>query len=161
MCPTQVIVLILLIVILWAIMNPKKEHLTGPAVGNENYVRFYGDFNRKNKVFEMVASNSNTRSPEFFRYIWRGDVKEMDINLLADGPSGSSDTGPRRARVWAYRFYSPVGTTLTDFYNTYQTPEHTRQANPNLQLVADVKPGERFQTDDVPFSKRFLVELVL
>ena len=161
MCPTQVILLVLIIlVIFWAVF-PKKESFTGPATGNESYVRFYGDFNKSNKVFEMMGSDANSASPQYFRYIWRGDVKAMDINILKDGPSGSDITGPRHARVWAYMFYSPVGTTLTDFYNIYQIPNHVWKAHPNLKLVADVKPGERFQTDNVPFAKRFLVELVL
>jgi hypothetical protein len=159
MCPTQVIILVLFILIIYGLATSKKEAMTGPAVGTKSYVRFYNDFDQKDKVFEMEGTPSG--EPRYFKYIWRGDVKSIDINLLRSGPDGTDATGPRRARVWAYMFYSAVGTTLSDFYNIYQIPEHDYKAHPNLQLVADIKPGQRFQTDNVPFAKRFLVELVL
>lgn len=158
MCPTQVLILVLLIIILFGVATAKKESFAD-AVGDKSYVRFYDDFDMKHPVFEM-ENRSDANAIQYFRYIWRGDVKSMDINLTKDGPE-SLMHGPRRARVWAYRFYSPVETTVTDFYNTYQIPEHVLKADPNLQLIADVKPGERFSTDHVLPAKRFFVELVL
>ena len=159
MCPTQVLILVSLILIIYWVIVPKNETLVSGAIGDRSYVRFYNDFDMKHPVFEM-ENRSDANAVQYFRYIWRGDVKSMDINLLKDGPE-SMMYGPRRARVWAYRFYSPVETTVTDFYNTYQIPEHVLKANPNLQLIADVKPGERFTTDRVIPAKRFFVELVL
>lgn len=159
MCPTQVLILISLILIFYWVVTVKKETLVSGAIGDRSYVRFYDDFDMKHPVFEM-ENTPNTNLNQYFRNIWRGDVKSIDINLTKDGPQSLMDK-PRRARVWAYRFYSPVETTVSDFYNTYQIPDHVLKADPNLLLIADVKPGERFTTDHVIPAKRFFVELVL
>ena len=161
MCALQVIILILLILLIFWMVFPQRETLISPAVGDRSYARFYKDFDQKDLMFEMLGSAAGETKPRYFRYIWRGDIKSMDINLLANGPPGDKFTGPRRAKVYAYMWYSPVGTTLTDFYNIYQIPEHDWKAHPNLTLVADVKSGQRFQSDDIPFAKRFLVEFVM
>lgn len=158
MCPLQVIILVAIILILFWVTTAKKETFAD-AVGDKSYVRFYNDFDMKRPVFEM-ENKPNAHDIQYFRYIWRGDVKSMDINLTKNGPE-SMMHGPRRVRVWAYRFYSPVATTVSDFYNTYQIPDHVLKADPNLLLIADVKPGERFSTDHVIPAKRFFVELVL
>jgi hypothetical protein len=75
----------------------------------------------------------------------------MDINLPLLGPPG------RKVEIWARYPYSIIGTTLTDFYNIYDIPEYDYNAHPNLKLVARVLPGQRFQSDNIVPSKRFLI----
>jgi len=79
----------------------------------------------------------------------------MDISLPTEGPPG------REVYVYAYYYPHTTATTTSDFYNIYQIPEHMYAVHTNLKLVAKVKPGERYQTSEVPGAKNFLLKMVL
>jgi hypothetical protein len=147
-----IIALLVTVIIVIFVLNMKPtEFLVGPAIGDKGYVRFYSDFGMEDLLFRMDGSEPDADQPKYIKYDLKGDARSMDINIPAEGPDG------RRVEIWARYPYKNVGTSLTDFYNIYDIPEYDYGVHPNLKLVATVLPGQRFKSDNIVPSKRFLV----
>jgi len=151
---TNITIALLVVVILFLIYNrtsPGTEFLISEAVGDVGYVRFYSDYNYSDLLFRI---DEDKNSPKYVKYDLKADAKSMDINL----PTSSSNAS---VEIWARFPYSNIGTTQTDTYSIYNIPEYNYQAQPNLKLVARVKPGQRFRSDSIIPSKRFLIKVTL
>lgn len=150
---STIIAVLIVVIVMMIIMNRRStEFLVIPAVGNQGYVRFYSDFNMKDLLFK-IESGPDDKEYKYIKYDLKGDARSMDINIPAAGPPG------RRVDIWARYSESVIGTSLSDFYNIYNIPEYDYGAHPNLQLVASVLPGQRFQSDNIVPSKRFLISV--
>jgi len=149
----NVIIAVLAVTILIIIVLSVRptEFLISPSTGTHGYVRFYSDFNMEDLLFRIDGSGPNDIIPKYIKYDLKGDARSMDINIPVEGPEG------RRVEIWARYPYTNTGTSVTDFYNIYEIPEYDYGVHPNLKLVATVLPGQRFKSDNIVPSKRFLV----
>lgn len=153
MLDQNVIIALLVVTIIVVIMiNKSSEFMISPADGNKGYVYFYKDFNYQDMLFRIDGSDSTAAEAKYVKYDLKGNARSMDINLPLEGPPG------RRVEIWA-RFppYNAIGTTQTDFYNIFNIPEYDYKIHPNLKLVATVLPGQRFRSDKISPSKRYLI----
>lgn len=149
----NIIIAILIVAIIVVFMiNKSSEFMISNAEGTEGYVKFYKDFNYKDLLFRIDGSNSSSKSAKYIKYDLKGNAKSMDINVPLAGPPG------RKVEIWA-RFppYNPIGTTQTDFYNIFNIPEYDYKIHPNLKLITTVLPGQRFRSDSISPSKRYLI----
>ncbi len=146
-----IIALTILIIFIYMKSENLVNFVVEPAEGNSSYVRFYSDFNWSNLLFKMEQGPT----PKYIKYDLKGDAKSMDINLPDTGIPG------QRVEVWARYPDKDVGTTLTDFYNVYNIPEYDYSNMTNLQLVARVLPGQRYKSQNIAPSKRFLIKALL
>jgi len=143
--------LVVLVVIIMIINTKPTEFLVSNAVGTRGYVHFYKDFTMDEMLFRIDGSHVDDIIPKYFKYDLKGDAKSMDINLPKEGPKG------RKVEIWARYPYNNNSIDVTDFYNIYDRPEYIYGAHPNLKLIATVLPGQRFKSDDITPSNRFLV----
>lgn len=149
----NVIIALLIVVVIVVIMtNKSSEFMISEADGDQGYVRFYKDFNYSDLLFRIDGSTPSSESAKYIKYDLKGNARSMDINIPLAGPPG------RKVEIWA-RFppYNAIGTTQTDFYNIFNIPEYDYKIHPNLKLVSTVLPGQRFRSDTISPSKRYLV----
>lgn len=147
--------ILVLVILVVAYMSKKSENMVSfsieKAVGDKSYVHFYDDFVYNNLLFKMEQSEMI----KYIKYDLKGDAKSMDINLVDNGRPG------QMVEVWARYPFSNVGTTVSDYYNAYPIPEYNYPNMTNLKLVARILPGQRFRSDNIVPSKRFLVKAIL
>ncbi len=151
MCPIHVLMALLIVLLVVVLIKKPTEFLIEPAVGDQGYVRFFSDFGAKDLIFRMDGSMKDAKEPIYFKYDIKSEARSMDINVPSDGPIG------RKVEIWARYPYSNIGTTLTDFYNIYGIPDYDYKAHPNMRLITTVLPGQRFTSDNIIPSKRFLI----
>jgi hypothetical protein len=149
----NVIVALLVVALVVVFMiNKSSEFMISDSEGTQGYVRFYKDFNYSDLLFRIDGSDPSSNSAKYIKYDLKGDAKSMDINLPLVGPPG------RRVEIWS-RFppYNAIGTTQTDFYNIFNIPEYDYRIHPNLKLITTVLPGQRYKSDTISPSKRYLI----
>ena len=151
MCPIHIVMAMIIITLIVILTKKPTEFLIEPAVGEQGYVRFYGDFAATDLIFRMDGSKKGDLQPVYFKYDIKSEARSMDINVPSEGAPG------RKVEIWARYPYSNIGTTLTDFYNIYNIPDYDYKVHPNMKLITTVLPGQRFTSDNIIPSKRFLI----
>lgn len=148
---TIAILVIVALLLIYSKTGSNTEFLISEAVGDAGYVRFYSDYNYSDLLFRI---DEDKNKQKYIKYDLKADAKSMDINLPASSTNASVE-------IWARFPYSNIGTTQTDVYSIYNIPEYNYKAQPNVKLVAHVKPGQRFRSDSIIPSKRFLIKVTL
>jgi len=136
--------------------SSRESIVTGP-VGNVNYLRLYEDFPGNELLFDFSNPEPSDKDGlKYMRYVLRGNVKSMDINLV-----GGAKTA--HVRVWNIRDGRNNASLVSDFYeNTvYTSPEARMWANENLDLLVDVSPGQRKKLDMTGPTNKILMEAYL
>lgn len=132
--------------------------LTISSSGTSNFVRLYEDWDGKDLLFEM--ENSDPSDYKYFKDFFRGRVRAIDVNILADTKDSPPD---RRVQIWAYYPGSNVASSLSMQYETNQfdMPEHRLNIYNGFVKLADVNPGQRSIVQvDIPVEKIFMLSRI-